>query len=95
MKHFEKQSCNNISYNLYNESEASEPRMSEVAGSILDACKEADTPPELFNLTFVSNLVMALVSAFAGVFQQIGSRLAHFGLVASKNHQPVVCSDTM
>ena len=52
-------------------------------------------PPELFNLTFVSNLGMALVSAFAGVFQQIGSRLAHFGLIATKNHQPVVCSDTM
>ena len=52
-------------------------------------------PPKLFNLTFVSNFGMALVSAFAGVFQQIGSRLAHFGLVATKNHQLVVCSDTM
>ena len=51
------------------------------------------TISELFNLTFVSNLGMALMSAFAGVFQQI--TLDHFGLVVTKNHQPVVCSDTM
>ena len=44
LKDFEKQSCNKISNNLYNESEASEPRMSEPAGSILDNWTEAETP---------------------------------------------------